>query len=202
MAVRSPGAGQPGLAELPAHREALRRFAVLQVRDASLAEDLVQATFLAAIQSFDGYRGEAPLRTWLIGILKRKIIDHLRARARDAVPLADAVDGDSSDEEFIDRQFRADGHWAHAPRGWDEPDRALEQQGFWLALEACLQAVPGTAGRVFVLRELGGLEPEDICKDLAITKSNYWVLMHRARLRLRDCLDQRWFAPRRTADRP
>jgi RNA polymerase sigma-70 factor (ECF subfamily) len=189
----------PGLAELPDHREALRRFALLQVRDAAAAEDLVQATFLAAVQSIDGYRGDASLRTWLIGILKRKIIDHLRDKARDAIPMADtaAAAGAEPDDEYLDRLFRANGHWAAPPSSWADPDRTLEQDGFWLVFEACVQTVPGVAGRVFLLRELAGLEPDEICKDLALSKSNYWVLMHRARMRLRDCLDKRWFAGQR-----
>jgi RNA polymerase sigma-70 factor (ECF subfamily) len=187
------------LAELPAHREALHRFALLQVRDAAVAEDLVQATLLAAVQSIGGYRGESSLRTWLIGILKRKIIDYLRERSRDPVLVTDAATaaGAASDEEFIDRLFLADGHWATPPANWGDPHRTLEQDGFWLIFETCVQSVPGIAGRVFLLRELAGLEPEEICKDLALSKSNYWVLMHRARLRLRDCLDKRWFAGQR-----
>jgi RNA polymerase sigma-70 factor (ECF subfamily) len=192
----------PELAELPAHRDALYRFAVLQVRDPAVAEDLVQTTLLAAVQSFGGYRGDASLRTWLIGILKRKIVDHLREKSRDAVPVADivAAAGATSDDEYLDHLFRADGHWTTPPGTWGDPHKTLEQDGFWAAFETCVQAVPGVAGRVFLLRELAGLEPEEICKDLALSKSNYWVLMHRARLRLRDCLDKHWFAGARERD--
>jgi RNA polymerase sigma-70 factor (ECF subfamily) len=192
MPKPSPGT----LAELPEHRDALRRFALLQVGGAAVAEDLVQATLLSAVQGAGGYRGDSSLRTWLIAILKRKIIDHLREKARDAVAVSDAAAaaGIESDEEYLDRMFLADGHWTTPPASWGDPEHALEQDGFWQVFEICVQNVPGLAGRVFLLRELGGLEPEEICNDLAISKSNYWVLMHRARLRLRECLDKHWFA--------
>lgn len=191
----NPAPGNACLVELPTHRDALVRFARLQVRDAATAEDLVQATFLAAVQAIDGYRGESTLRTWLIGILRRKIIDHLRERAGDATPIADAAAraGFDSDDSFLDSLFAPTGHWATPPEDWGDPQRTLERDGFWAVFETCVQTVPGLAGRAFLLRELGGLEAEEICKDLGLSKSNYWVLMHRARLRLRDCLDRRWF---------
>ncbi len=182
--------------ELRAHHDALYRFAILNVRNATEAEDLVQATFLAALQARASFRGGCTVRTWLVGILKRKIIDAYRARQHDeAVPDAGGDQADEgSDADWLDALFARNGSWVVRPRAWDDPDQSLERQEFFQVLEACLQAVPGVAGRVFILREVMDLEPDEICKDLEISRSNYWVLMHRARLRLRGCLDKNWFA--------
>ena len=124
-----------------------------------------------------------------------------------AVPerLADLVPGEAvlalvrhyrstQEKRWLDALFARNGSWVVRPQAWDDPDQSLERQEFFQVLEACLQAVPGVAGRVFILREVMDLEPDEICKDLEISKSNYWVLMHRARLRLRGCLDNNWFA--------
>lgn len=168
---------------------------MLRIRDTAAAEDIVQATLLAALQAQTEFRGDSSARTWLIGILKNKIIDHFRARSRDAVSIGNAAAsaGYDSEEDFMDSVFGEGGAWMSRPGSWDGPDRALEQDGFWSVLESCIQAVPGVAGRAFVLRELVGLETEEICKELNISRTNYWVLMHRARLRLRDCLEKHWF---------
>lgn len=179
-------------ADIAACRDLLYRYALLHVRDTAVAEDLVQATLLSALQAAGEFRGEAALSTWLVGILKRKIVDHHRARSREGELPAFPDD----DPEYLDRCFQDDGHWAEPPRAWADPDGAFEAEAFWQVFEACVQAVPGLAGRVFLLREVIGLEPGDVCKDLGLSQSNYWVLMHRARLRLRDCLDKRWFKGR------
>jgi RNA polymerase sigma-70 factor (ECF subfamily) len=186
-------AGVPTPAELAALRPALLRYARLQVRDAALAEDLVQAALLAALQGLAGFRGEASALTWVTGILKRKLVDHWRGVAREA-PLPDA--DDDGDPDLLDRLFRADGHWASPPRPWDDPEESLSQEGFLAVFEACLKGLAGQAGRVFALREVLELEADEICKDLGITPSNYWVLMHRARLRLRACVEQGWVVHR------
>src|SRR5262249_21388570 len=92
-------------------------------------------------------------------------------------------------EEF----FAADGHFAEAPEDWSSPDRSLEQRRFFEALERCLQALPGNTRSAFTMRELMGLETEEICKELGISTSNCWVMLHRARLSLRACLERTWF---------
>ncbi len=193
MSANEKNVPDDALADLGAHRDALYRYALLQLRDATLAEDLVQATFLSALQARASFRGDSSLRTWLIGILKRKVIDYFRAQSRDAIAIPDLAAGNESDEDFLDRVFASNDRWVTRPQAWSDPDQALDQEEFWLVLETCMRAVPGIAGRAFLLRELVGLEAEEICKDLEISRSNYWVLMHRARIRLRDCLDKRWF---------
>lgn len=184
-----------GPGELEAHRPALLRYAFLKVRDQALAEDLVQATFLAAWQGRDGFRGESSAATWLVAILKRKIIDHRRTASREQ-PLSDLSppdDGQAGQDELVERLFQRDGHWQNEPGQWSSPESALQQDHFWATLQACIDALPGITGQVFVLHELVGLDAEDICKDLGISRSNYWVSMHRARLRLRGCLEKHWF---------
>ncbi|MEO8444693.1 MAG: sigma-70 family RNA polymerase sigma factor [Gammaproteobacteria bacterium] len=183
--------------DLPAFRPALLRYARLQIRETAVAEDLVQNTLVAALQSLGSFRGEAAPATWLIGILKRQIIDHYRRMSRET-PLSAAGPGDAAENEadLLDRLFARDGHWATPPVAWTDPEGSLRQEEFLAVLEACLKGLAGQAGRVFALREIMELEPDDICKDLGLSKSNYWVLMHRARLRLRQCVERSWVVER------
>lgn len=185
--------------DLPGFRSALLRYAMLQVRQAAIAEDLVQNTLVAALQSLDSYRGEASPTTWLIGILKRQIIDHYRRMTREApLPVSDAGDDPDGDTDLLDRLFASDGHWATPPAVWSDPEGSLQQEDFLTVFEACLKGLAGQSGRVFALREIMELEPEEICKDLGLTQSNYWVLMHRARLRLRQCVERGWMTAGRS----
>ncbi len=191
-----PAEPQPGVspAALEQHREALYRYALLHLRVPDDAEDAVQETFLAALQGAAAFRGESALRTWLIGILKRKIVDRIRRQVREPVVQA-PVDPETGEEDaaFMDRLFQADGHWTTPPQAWADPQGCFENEAFWRVFETCVRELPGKAARVFLLREVAGLEAAEICKDVGISASNYWVIMHRARLRLRDCLDACWF---------
>ncbi len=192
--MKSPGV--PGLTpeQLPGYRPALLRYARLQVRDAAVAEDLVQSTLLAALGGLAGFRGESSPATWLTGILRRQIIDHFRRSAREApLPCGDEEDPEDA-AALIDRLFARDGHWVTPPASWPDPADSHRQEAFLAVLEACLQGLAGRAGQVFALREILELEPEEICKDLGLSQSNYWVLMHRARLRLRQCVERGWLA--------
>lgn len=183
--------------DLAGHRPALLRYAKLQVREAAVAEDLVQNTLVAALQALGGYRGDASPATWLIGILKRQIIDHYRRMTREApLPVSGTGEDPEGDADLLDRLFAGDGHWATKPAAWSDPQDSLRQEDFLAVLEACLKGLAGQSGRVFALREIMELEPEEICKDLGLTRSNYWVLMHRARLRLRLCVERGWLAER------
>lgn len=177
-----------------AHRGYLLRFALLQLRDPQLAEDAVQETLLAALGGRGGFEGRSSLRTWLTGILKHKIADIQRRQARE-LPLADALGGeDERGDDQLDALFRPDAHWAFPPRDWGDPERSLENRRFWEAFELCAKALSANAARVFMLREVQGLSTEEICKDLGITPTNCWVLLHRARMALRLCLEEKWFA--------
>lgn len=183
--------------DLPGYRPALVRYATLQVREAAVAEDLVQNTLVAALQSLASFRGDASPATWLIGILKRQIIDHYRRMSREApLPVSGTGDDPDGDADLLDRLFAGDGHWATKPEVWSDPEGGLQQEEFLAVLEACLKGLAGQSGRVFALREIMELEPGEICKDLGLTQSNYWVLMHRARLRLRQCVERGWMTER------
>lgn len=179
------------------HRTDLVRFAALSLRDEALAEDVVQEAMMAALRSLEGFGGRSSLKTWLYAIVKRKVLDALRARRRET-PLSQLHDDNDSGDDMLDRLFDERGHWHadHRPHRWADPDESLEQEQFWAVFEICVRDLPVRPGRVFAMRELLGLDTGEICKELAITASNCWVLLHRARLRLRACLEARWFATR------
>lgn len=165
-------------------RAYLLRYARLQLRDAAAAEDVVQETLLAALSG--AYAGRSSLRTWLTGILKHKIVDALRRSSREeTLP---------EDETGFDALFNASGHWVDPPRAWPDPDGALESREFYRVLEECLQRLPAKTARAFMMREHLGLETAEICKELALTATHCWVLLHRARLALRECLQMNWFS--------
>jgi RNA polymerase sigma-70 factor (ECF subfamily) len=175
-----------------AGRGDLVRFAALQLRDHSLAEDVVQETMIAAMQKADQFAARSSIKSWVFAILKRKIIDALRARGREPPPEEPTAERDGR----LDEQFNARGHWAagHRPQRWYDPEDSLEQQQFWRIFELCLDGLPERTAQVFAMRELLGLETDEICGALAISASNCWVILHRARMGLRLCLEQRWFA--------
>lgn len=178
---------------LAAQRPVLFRYALLQVRDSELADDMVQETLLSALQSKANYEGKAGLRTWLVGILKHKIADHWRRNARETVaPVFNGIDEDDGETEE-DNFFMGNGHWNGGPQAWADPEAALKQQEFWAIYEACQNNLPPKMAKVFMLRELVGLEAGEVCRETGLSEANYWVTMHRARLRLRECLAIRWF---------
>ena len=178
-------------AQVEAQRAGLLRFARAQLRNEAWAEDAVSETLLAALERPQTFAGRSQLKTWLVGILKHKLIDQLRRHAREATVL------DPDDDADLDEQlFKADGHWREAPKDWGDPEHQLGQRQFLEVLEACVDHLPATQGRVFMMREWLELETDEICKELSITPTNLWVLLHRARLRLRECLQARWFTHR------
>ena len=176
-------------AQVERERPYLLRYASLQLRDSAAAEDAVQETLLAALAGEAGFGGRANLRTWLTGILKHKIVDAIRRASREA-PLPGGADGE--DEDFASL-FDGRGHWREAPGAWENPDGALEQKQFFAALELCLEKLPARTARAFLMREHLGVETGEICKELSITPTHCWVLLHRARMALRLCLEAGWF---------
>jgi RNA polymerase sigma-70 factor (ECF subfamily) len=178
------------LPELESHRTALLRYAMAQLRDESHAEDCVQETLSAAIQNAQRFSGNSAVRTWLIGILKHKILDHFRRSSRER-PLA--VSDDETGLDDFDALFKSDGHYVDPPAPWLDPEQALSQREFFEVLEACMDRLPKTTALVFRMREIMGVDVEEICNDLSITENNCWVLIYRARMALRICLEQRWF---------
>lgn len=173
-------------------RPYLMKFARLQLRNDAWAEDAVSETLLAALSKPQSFERRSQLKTWLVGILKHKVVDALRHHGREV-----CVGDDSADEreDPLDHMaFKADGHFAEAPAEWGNPERDLDQRQFMAILEACTERLPPVQGRLFLMREWLELSTEDICKELALTPTNLYVLLHRARLRLRECLEQNWFA--------
>jgi RNA polymerase sigma-70 factor, ECF subfamily len=185
----SPESFVPAPLELEQHRPYLLKFALLQLRDRTAAEDAVQDTLLAAIQGASRFAGKSSVRTWLVGILKHKIIDGIRRTAREQ-PLERS---DREGAEDLDAFFSDDGHFAEAPAEWASPERSLEERRFFEALERCLRALPRNTASAFTMRELLGLDTEEICKELGISTSNCWVMLYRARMSLRACLERTWF---------
>ena len=172
-------------------RTYLVRYASLQLRDADAAQDVVQETLLAALAGEQTYASRSNLRTWLTGILKHKIVDAVRRATREQ-PLAEMESEDSNVSEF-DGLFKENDHWKEHPSPWDHPEEALHQQQFLQALERCLAGLPARAAEAFMMREHIGLETTEICQQLGITTTHCWVLLYRARMSLRECLNLNWF---------
>ena len=178
--------------QLVEQRSYLMRFARLQLRNDAWAEDAVSETLLAALAKPQAFGARSQLKTWLVGILKHKIIDSMRQRQRE-VTLDSGSDDDNADPlEFM--AFRADGHFAEKPADWGNPEQDLKSRQFFAILEACTDQLPAVQGRLFLMREWLEMSSEEICKELALTPTNLYVQLHRARLRLRECLDLNWFS--------
>jgi RNA polymerase sigma-70 factor (ECF subfamily) len=191
-----PRSGAPPVAspidpgELETHRRAMLKFAMLQLRDETAAEDCVQEALAAAVQGAERFAGQSSVRTWLIGILKHKILDHFRRASREQA--FTVADEETSLDDF-DALFKSDGHYVESPSTWANPEQALSESEFFQVLEACMERLPKNTARVFQMREVMGLDIEEICSELSITANNCWVLVYRARMALRECLEMRWF---------
>jgi RNA polymerase sigma-70 factor (ECF subfamily) len=177
------------------HGDILFRFAFLRLRDEAAAEDLVQETLLSAIQSLEKFGGKSSERTWLVGILKHKLIDHYRKNSKQMQLTEEDTDLSNLDG-FFSRPDKWDGHWAVALRPVDpeqSPDQVMEKREFWEVMNQCLSALPERVASVFALREIDGLSSDDICSALGLSANNFWVIMHRARMQLRRCIEIKWF---------
>lgn len=179
------------------HGDYLFRCALFRVRDNVVAEDLVQETFLAALQAKDRFAGQSSVRSWMVGILKHKIVDRFRKDIREQ-----PVEGLEQVGEGLedDGTFDEGGHWKldqTSPMDWpDNPGGILERKQFWNKLKHCIGELPPKMAQVFTLREVDEVESEDICKMLNLSSSNLWVLLHRARKHLRQCLEVNFFGHR------
>ena len=172
---------------LNAHGDYLYRFALARLRDPHLAEDVVQETFLAAIKSPSFAEQSAP-RTWLTGILKHKIIDVMRKNVRE-ISASDLIDDEDAN---VDDFFDDAGHWTDKPLKWDMPENALEQKQFLGVLQTCMEKLPAKSAQIFMMRDVHETDNEEICKELNISTTNAWVMLYRARLGLRKCLEINW----------
>ena len=172
------------------HADALFRYVVVRVKDRHVAEDLVQETFLAAIKSGGSFRGQSEERTWLIGILRHKLVDHLRKSGREKT-VSDGAEGDDSFSQSVFDRF---GFWKKDHNEWSSAaDDVVEKEEFWATFKKCLEGLPAQQAEAFALKIMDDVPAEEVCKVLSVTPTNLWVMLHRARLRLRGCLEANWF---------
>ncbi len=173
----------------------LFKFALVRLRDSAKAEDMVQETFLAALKGQQSFAGRSAQKSWLVGILKHKVLDHFRKTSREAsFTDLDFYSDEESDRFIPDGMFK--GGWLHelGPLEWSsEPGTGLDSQAFWKTFHDCSNKLPKNISTVFTMREVDGVESKEICKLLNISENNLWVMLHRARMALRRCLETNWF---------
>lgn len=167
------------------HARTLYFYALTRVGKQDLAEDIVQDTLLAALQSWQTFAGQSSERTWLIGIMRHKIMDFFRQNRS-----SESVDDESWKKEYFDKAR----HWKDKMVNWKaDPEALVENIEFRKILEICLKELSKIMAQAFVMREVEGISSEEICKHLEISPTNLWVRLHRARLQLRRCLELNWF---------
>lgn len=173
-------------------RQQMMKFAVLQLASFHQAEDVVQEALLSALQHVASFSGRAAFKTWVFAILKNKIVDLIRQKTR-LVTMSELFNDDES-ELSVDALFDAAGHWqkSERPIAWLNPEEMMEQQDFWMIFDACLNHLPAKYAQVFMLREMIELSSDEICEKLELSISNLNVLMYRSRVRLRECLENKW----------
>lgn len=166
----------------------LYNYTITRVNNNDLAKDLVQETFFAGLKSMKNFQGRASERTWLVSILKRKIIDYYRKinsrKGKAEVRMNFYKEGDNNGEWLEER----------VPNTWsDDADKDIENDELKAALKQCIDKLPEKYRMVFTMKTIQGFETEEICKELEITSSNLWVIIHRARTQLRRCMEDNWF---------
>src|SRR3989344_1432662 len=166
----------------------LYRYALLRVRNGPAAEDLVQEAFVAALKSADSFRGDSSARTWLTGILKHKIMDYFRDLAKSASNGTGPDDSGSFGGAFDETR-----HWKVPPKAWPRtPDKEADLSALREALGKCLDGLPERQRRIFILRETDGIDTGELCKVFGLTPTNLWVILHRIRHQLKNCLERNW----------
>ena len=172
------------------HGDCLYRYALLRVRRPEVAEDLVQETLYAAVRTYSNFQGKSSERTWLCGILKNKISDYFRKFGRET---------NFTDLEFLNDEMShkfVDQGWNHdlGPAEWESgTDALLDRAEFWMTFRDCLSKLPTRVADVFMLREMEEMEAAQICQAFRISQNNLWVMLHRARMALRECMELNWF---------
>jgi RNA polymerase sigma-70 factor (ECF subfamily) len=176
------------------HGDALYSFAMTRVKNPSAAKELIQETFLAALENRTGFEGRSSVRTWLISILRNKIVDAFRAGSLRTDRVEEAEEATMSEDRFFESEGEWDGHWRedHLPKEWKDPHTELERTELRRLLEACVELLPRRHASVFLMKEFDGEESGAICSALGISLSNFWVILHRSRLALRECVEQKW----------
>ena len=165
-------------------------FAISRVSDREMSKDLVQETFLSALKAYDKFKGNSSVKTWLVSILNRKIIDYYRKNSKKIE--YNTLDSDSP---FVKDKF-LHGAWEkeRQPLDWGMGDEDLSgNDDFIKVLRYCISLLPENLRGVFLEKSLGEESTQEICKEFDISASNLWVIIHRARLRLRECIENGWF---------
>ena len=174
------------------HGQALYHYALLRIGKTDLAEDLVQETFLTALHARERFAGRSSERTWLMGILQNKIYEYFRAVNKKKISEQEIIE-DSSLSYFFDKSR----HWKDMPLDWKtEPANIVDSREFWDEFHKCMGRLSEILSNAFIMREMDELDCDDICRELNITASCLWARLHRARLQLRQCLEQNWFLVR------
>lgn len=175
-------------------RRQMVKFATLQLSNSHQAEDAVQEALMGALKNAKSFAGRAALKTWVFAILKNKIADTLRQKQR-MVDASSLLREDEEGEDFSEL-FDKKGFWQEdeKPASWGNPQASLHQHQFWKVFEICLEGLPGNQARVFMMKEFVELDTSEICRTVGITTTNLNVMLHRSRLRLRECLENHWFA--------
>ena len=195
---RESAKATPGLSDperwVELHGDYLFKYAMARLRDPTKAEDAVQETFLAALKGGQAFAGRSAGKSWLVGILKNKIYDHYRRASRET-PFTDLefYSEEESGRFVAEGVFK--GAWIHelAPREWPNPGESLANKEFWQTYRDCSGRLPKRVAAVFNLREVDDLDSKRICRMLNISERNLWVMLHRARMALRRCLEINWF---------
>jgi RNA polymerase sigma-70 factor (ECF subfamily) len=200
--VRAQGSGAAGdLAEASGRIAALRPMllglARLQLRNDSWAEDAVSETMIAAIEGLARFDRRSALATWVTGILKHKIVDQMRRNRREiSIEVQRELAGG---DDALEQLFRDDGHRVAAPLDWGDPQETATRGAFMDVLQACIDGLPAPLARAFLLREWLEMDTREVCKEMQISTTNCFVMLYRARMRLRECLEVKWFAGERPA---
>ena len=179
---------------LEVHGDVLYRYARARTGSREAAEDLVQETLLAALQARNRFQSKSSVRTWLLSILRHKIVDHYRRR--EPAKQASAEDETTAAQSIMRRFFTPEGLSREPPARWKTAEQALMDDEFWSVVDGCLGALPQTLAHAFVLRELDSVAMEELCTMLDLGAGNLRVRLHRARLLLRACLEKKWFGSR------
>jgi len=168
----------------------LLRYALSRMRDRDIAEDLVQETFLVAWKNRKEFAGRSRFSTWLVAILRNKIADHFRREGRRKSSSLDESEGEPESEPLFSKW----GKWKRSPKSWSaSPAELVENREFWVVVAGCLGDMPTHLAYVLRLLEFKSAKTKDICSLLEISSSNVSVRLHRARLLLRQCLEEKWF---------
>ncbi len=164
------------------------RYTLLRVKNVDFAEEIVQNTFLAAIQAQANYAGRSAEKSWLFGILKHKIMDHFRSQKR-----FQSFNQSDSDDSSVD-DYDDSGHWKIFPKDWGlDPEKAAENTELAHRLEECMSGLSEKFRQIFIMKEMDGIDSTQICNEFDIKPTNLWVILHRARNQLKLCLEAHWF---------